>query len=112
MSPPAADLDGPAATEGRPLWHDPANRECTLASLTSLTYLGDELLSIAYSEPAASLLDRAAARGGRMRARPTARCGRGGAAAAPPCGRRLLTRTRNSVAAQAKAGDQKGYVVR
>jgi len=38
------------------LWHDPRRRECSLASLTSLTYLGDELESIAYSEPAAALL--------------------------------------------------------
>ncbi|NUQ32146.1 MAG: histidine phosphatase family protein [Dermatophilaceae bacterium] len=42
--------------EGRRLWHDPRKRECTLASLTSLTYQGDELASITYSEPAAALL--------------------------------------------------------
>jgi broad specificity phosphatase PhoE len=47
------------ATEGRPLWHNPANRECALASLTSLTFLDDELLSLSYSEPAVSLLDQA-----------------------------------------------------
>ena len=45
--------------EGRRLWHDPRKRECTLASLTSLTYEGDELASIAYAEPAAALLARA-----------------------------------------------------
>jgi broad specificity phosphatase PhoE len=45
--------------EGRRLWHDPRKRECTLASLTSLTYEGDELSSITYSEPAAALLARA-----------------------------------------------------
>ena len=45
--------------EGRRLWHDPRKRECTLASLTSLTYHGDELASITYSEPAAVLLARA-----------------------------------------------------
>lgn len=45
--------------EQRRLWHDPRHRECTLASLTSLTFLGDELSSIAYSEPAAALLARA-----------------------------------------------------
>ncbi|GAB3054197.1 histidine phosphatase family protein [Intrasporangium mesophilum] len=44
---------------GRRLWHDPRKRECTLASLTSLTYEGAELSSIAYSEPAAALLARA-----------------------------------------------------
>lgn len=47
------------ATEGRPLWHNPARRECSLASLTSLTFLGDELLSLSYSEPSASLLGQA-----------------------------------------------------
>lgn len=45
--------------EGRRLWHDPRKRECTLASLTSLTYRDDELVSITYSEPAARLLARA-----------------------------------------------------
>jgi broad specificity phosphatase PhoE len=42
--------------EGKRLWHDPRRRQCSLASLTSLTYIGDELTSIDYSEPAASLL--------------------------------------------------------
>ena len=42
--------------EGRHLWHDPRARECSLASLTSLTFVGDELESITYSEPAADLL--------------------------------------------------------
>jgi broad specificity phosphatase PhoE len=42
--------------EGRHLWHDPRNRECSLASLTSLTFVDDELESITYSEPAAALL--------------------------------------------------------
>jgi len=42
--------------EGRHLWHDPRNRECSLASLTSLTFVGDELESIEYTEPAAALL--------------------------------------------------------
>jgi broad specificity phosphatase PhoE len=42
--------------ERKPLWHDPRRRQCSLASLTSLTYLGDSLESITYSEPAAALL--------------------------------------------------------
>ena len=42
--------------EGRRLWHDPRKRQCSLASLTSLTFLGDELESIDYSEPAGALL--------------------------------------------------------
>lgn len=42
--------------EGRPLWHDPRHRECSLASVTSLHYNDDVLESIAYAEPAADLL--------------------------------------------------------
>ena len=52
------------ATEGRPLVHNPARRECALASLTSLTFLDDELLSLSYSEPAAALLDLAQSQAG------------------------------------------------
>lgn len=52
------------AIEGRRFVHDPRRRECTLASLTSLTYRGDELESLAYSEPAASLLPQAQAGAG------------------------------------------------
>ncbi len=40
--------------EGRRLWHDPRVRQCSLASLTSLIYDGDELVDIVYSEPAGS----------------------------------------------------------
>jgi broad specificity phosphatase PhoE len=47
---------------GKRLWHDPRRRECRLASLTTFTYLGDELESITYSEPAAALF--AESRGG------------------------------------------------
>lgn len=47
------------ATEGRSLAHNPARRECSLASLTSFTFMGDELLSLSYSEPAATLLSQA-----------------------------------------------------
>ncbi|WP_347351176.1 histidine phosphatase family protein [Intrasporangium sp.] len=43
----------------RRLWHDPRKRECSLASLTSLQYVDDELESIAYSEPAGELLAKA-----------------------------------------------------
>jgi broad specificity phosphatase PhoE len=42
--------------EGRHLWHDPRKRQCSLCSVTSLTYDGDRLLSLSYAEPAASLL--------------------------------------------------------
>ena len=44
------------ALMGQRLWHDPRRRECRLASLTTLTYVGDELESVTYSEPAAGLL--------------------------------------------------------
>jgi len=41
---------------GRRLWHDPRKRQCSLASLTSLTYDGDTLVSVSYEEPARDLL--------------------------------------------------------
>ena len=44
------------AVEGRRLWHDPRKRQCSLASLTTFTYDGEEIVSVAYSEPAADLL--------------------------------------------------------
>lgn len=44
------------AAEHRPLWHDPRHRQCTLASLTSLTFDDDELVMISYTEPAKDLL--------------------------------------------------------
>lgn len=42
--------------EGRRLWHDPRQRQCSLASLTTFTYAGDQVTSVAYSEPAADLV--------------------------------------------------------
>ncbi|MYS20183.1 Broad specificity phosphatase PhoE [Streptomyces sp. DvalAA-14] len=42
--------------EHRRLWHDPRNRQCTLASLTSFTYQGDKIISVGYSEPAIDLV--------------------------------------------------------
>jgi broad specificity phosphatase PhoE len=42
--------------EGRRLAHDPRRRQCSLASLTTFTYSGDEVVSVAYSEPAADLV--------------------------------------------------------
>ena len=47
------------AAERRRLWHDPRSRQCTLASLTSLTYDDDTLVSITYTEPSRDLLERA-----------------------------------------------------
>ncbi len=45
-----------SAAEGRRLWHDPRTRQCSLASLTTLTYSGQRLASVGYSEPARELL--------------------------------------------------------
>lgn len=44
------------AAEGRRFWHDPRSRQCSLASLTSLTYEGDALVAITYTEPSRDLL--------------------------------------------------------
>ncbi|GAA4859115.1 histidine phosphatase family protein [Saccharopolyspora cebuensis] len=38
--------------EGKPMWHDPRRRQCSLASLTSLVFRGEELVRVAYVEPA------------------------------------------------------------
>ncbi|CAN5349624.1 histidine phosphatase family protein [soil metagenome] len=45
--------------EGRRLWHDPRRRECGLASLTTLTFDGDALVGLDYSEPAGPTPDDA-----------------------------------------------------
>jgi broad specificity phosphatase PhoE len=42
--------------EGRRLAHDPRRRQCSLASLTTFTYSGGDVVSVAYSEPAADLV--------------------------------------------------------
>jgi len=44
------------AAEGRRLFHDPRKRECTLASITSFSYVGSRVTSVSYREPAAELL--------------------------------------------------------
>ncbi|MFJ5698559.1 histidine phosphatase family protein [Arthrobacter sp. NPDC093139] len=45
------------SAEGKPLWHDPRKRECTLTSLTSLVFDDDgTLVRVVYTEPAAALL--------------------------------------------------------
>ncbi|CCG05276.1 histidine phosphatase family protein [Blastococcus saxobsidens] len=38
--------------EGRRFVHDPRRRECSLASVTSLTYDGDRFVGVSYAEPA------------------------------------------------------------
>lgn len=45
--------------ENRRLWHDPRSRQCTLASLTSFTFQGPELVAIEYTEPSRDLLEKA-----------------------------------------------------
>jgi broad specificity phosphatase PhoE len=47
------------AAEKRRLWHDPRSRQCTLASITSLEYSGDDLVAISYTEPSRDLLIKA-----------------------------------------------------
>jgi broad specificity phosphatase PhoE len=44
------------AAENRRLWHDPRKRECSLASITSISYAGDRIVSTAYAEPSRDLL--------------------------------------------------------
>jgi broad specificity phosphatase PhoE len=38
--------------EGRRLWHHPGRRECALGSVTSVTYCGDTITGVTYTEPA------------------------------------------------------------
>ena len=45
--------------EGRRFAHDPRRRQCSLASLTSLTFDEDELTAIIYTEPSADLIAQA-----------------------------------------------------
>ena len=42
--------------ENRSFLHDPRRRQCTLCSLTSLTFDGEDLTTVRYSEPAADLI--------------------------------------------------------
>ena len=44
------------AAEHRHLWHDPRKRQCTLASVTSFNYVGEQLVGVEYHEPAKDLL--------------------------------------------------------
>jgi broad specificity phosphatase PhoE len=47
------------AAEGRRFLHDPRRRECSLASVTSLEFDGETVVSISYAEPSADLLPSA-----------------------------------------------------
>lgn len=44
--------------EGRPLWHRPDRRQCGLASLTSITWQDDRVVTVSYSEPAGAAARR------------------------------------------------------
>jgi len=44
------------ALEKRSFLHDPRKRQCTLCSVTSLQFDGDDLVTISYSEPAGDLI--------------------------------------------------------
>jgi broad specificity phosphatase PhoE len=41
--------------KGERLFHDPRHRQCALASVTSITFDGDAIVGVEYSEPAADL---------------------------------------------------------
>jgi broad specificity phosphatase PhoE len=43
------------AAEGQHLFHDPRRRQCGLASVTSFTFAGEDIVDIDYHEPAATL---------------------------------------------------------
>ncbi len=43
------------AAEGRSYIHNPANRQCNLASVTSFHFVGDRITHVSYAEPAAHL---------------------------------------------------------
>ena len=43
------------SVEGLHLFHDPRRRQCSLASVTSLTFDGDTVVRVDYTEPAAAL---------------------------------------------------------
>jgi broad specificity phosphatase PhoE len=38
--------------EGKHLWHDPRGRQCSLASVTSLVFEGEQIVDVGYAEPA------------------------------------------------------------
>ncbi|MDR1807156.1 MAG: histidine phosphatase family protein [Propionibacteriaceae bacterium] len=44
------------SAEGRRLFHDPRHRQCSLASVTSLSFSGSTLVRVQYAEPAKDLL--------------------------------------------------------
>lgn len=49
--------------ERRRLWHNPAFRQCSLASVTSFIFEGNRIVGVEYAEPAADLVSRAKQKG-------------------------------------------------
>ena len=45
-----------SAIEGRRFAHDPRRRQCSLASVTSVAYDGERIVSVTYNQPARDLL--------------------------------------------------------
>lgn len=45
-------------SEGKRLMHDPRRRQCSLASLTSLTFEGERVVGVSYAEPAGATPNR------------------------------------------------------
>ena len=45
--------------EKRAYFHDPRRRQCTLCSVTSLGFVGSELVTVGYSEPAGDMIPEA-----------------------------------------------------
>lgn len=45
--------------EKRAYFHDPRRRQCTLCSVTSLRFVGDELVTVGYAEPAGDMIPEA-----------------------------------------------------
>ena len=48
------------AVEGRKLWHDPRRRQCSLGSVTSIAFTGDQARLVGYAEPSGSAGSRVA----------------------------------------------------
>ncbi len=44
------------SVEGRSFLHDPRKRQCTLCSVTSFGFAGDEIVQVSYAEPAIDLI--------------------------------------------------------
>jgi broad specificity phosphatase PhoE len=47
--------------EGQRLFHDPRRRECALASVTTITFVGHDAVEVDYAEPAAAIVRAAVA---------------------------------------------------